>query len=102
MEGGVAALVDALVFVRPRCLGGPNIFVRLDCQRGRSTRHVAGRRCRFVRAKLHRRMLMKTFVEWAQEISYTRLTGTIRYAAHESAYERLEAREVGGNVDWAV
>jgi hypothetical protein len=45
---------------------------------------------------------MKTFVEWAQEISYTRLTGTIRYAAHESAYERLEAREVGGNVDWAV
>jgi len=72
MEGGVATLVDALVFVHPRCLGGPDIFIRLDCQRGRSTSHDVDYGCRD-----EIRVWKRTFVEWAQMISYTELVGTI-------------------------
>jgi hypothetical protein len=68
MEGGVAALVNALVFVCPRCLGGRDIFVRLDCQRGRSTSHGVDQRCRFVRDEI--RVWKRTFIKWAQKISY--------------------------------
>jgi hypothetical protein len=42
MEGGVAALVDVLFRIHPRCRGGWDIFVRLNCQRGRSASHDVG------------------------------------------------------------
>jgi hypothetical protein len=71
MEGGVTALVDALVSVRPRCRGGRDIFVGLDCQRGRSTSHDMDQRCRFVKDEI--RIQKRTLVEGAQKISYTEI-----------------------------